>query len=207
MTRTLLFASGLAVLAGLWGSPLPAVAETRFSAHMLLHMGLVSVAAPLLAVGVAGGRFDPTGRWPVLWNAVVASAAELAVVWGWHAPAFHHAARHDTATFVAEQASFLLAGVWLWLAAVGGHPDREPHRTWSGVAALLFTSMHMTLLGALFAMASRPMYASSGTDALSDLHLGGGIMLILGGVSYLAGGLWLSLRGLRAQGAFRRGTA
>ena len=62
--------------------------------------------------------------------------------------------------------------------------------------ALLLTSMHMTLFGALLALTPRPLYDHAGHFAspapLEDQHLGGAIMLLVGGLSYLAGGLWLT---------------
>jgi putative membrane protein len=71
------------------------------------------------------------------------------------------------------------------------------------VVALLLTSMHMTLLGALLALAPRPLYhraPASMPSALDDQHLGGAIMLLVGGLAYLAGGLGLTLDVLRASG-------
>jgi putative membrane protein len=189
----------------LWAGPLPEAAASRFSAHMILHMGVVAVAAPLLALAVAGRALDPAHRWPFVFNPIAASVFELVVVWGWHAPVFHEAARRDATLLVAEQISFLIAGVWLWLAACGGR--RDGNRVWSGVAALLFTSVHMTLLGALFALAPRAVYAHAASPAvLADQHLGGSVMLLVGGASYLAGGLWLAFRGLRSH-APSRGSA
>jgi hypothetical protein len=46
-------------------------------------------------------------------------------------------------------------------------------------------------------MANRPLFGhgGSGLDPLArldDQHLGGAIMLLVGGASYLAGGLWLT---------------
>jgi putative membrane protein len=38
---------------------------------------------------------------------------------------------------------------------------------------------------------------STGLTALEDQHLGGAIMLLVGGVSYLLGGLWLTMGLLR----------
>ena len=207
MTRRVLLIAGVVTLAALWGGPLPALARSQFSAHMLLHMGVVAVAAPLLAIGSAGAPWDVTRRWPVLVNPILASVFELGVVWAWHAPAFHHAARTQTAFLLFEQASFLVAGVWLWLAACGGAAADRAQRAWLGVAGLLFTSIHMTLLGALFALAPRPIYgAHLGADSLGDQHLGGSIMLLVGGASYLGGGLWLTIVGLRADpvGFWRR---
>jgi putative membrane protein len=198
MTSTGLLAAGVAVLAGLWLGPLPEASASRFSAHMLLHMGVVAVAAPLLALAIAGGRLDPASRWPSAFHPITASLAELLIVWGWHAPVFHGAARSDTAAFIAEQASFLIAGAWLWLAACGGDRGHTRRRAWTGVAALLFTSIHMTLLGALFALAPRLVYTQPASAAgLADQHLGGSVMLLVGAASYLAGALWLALQGLR----------
>ena len=67
--------------------------------------------------------------------------------------------------------------------------------------------MHMTLLGALLALSPRPLYAHAGEfnglTALDDQHLGGAIMLLVGGISYLFGGLWLTVRLLRDPVAAR----
>ncbi|HSQ13233.1 MAG TPA: cytochrome c oxidase assembly protein, partial [Candidatus Deferrimicrobium sp.] len=71
----------------------------------------------------------------------------------------------------------------------------------------LLTSMHMTLLGVLLALAPRPLFAHDTADAthalyslaaLADQQLGGAIMLLVGGVAYLAGGLWLTAGLLRS---------
>jgi putative membrane protein len=192
---------GAAVLAAAWLSPLPALAGSGFSAHMTLHMAVVAVAAPLLAVGTAGGRFDPVRRWPGAFPAVPASLVELVVVWAWHAPALHHAARHSSWGFALEQASFLASGLVVWWAAFGGTARGRQARAGAGVLALLLTSMHMTLLGALLALTPRPLYAhgpATGLTPLEDQHLGGAIMILVGGLSYLAGGLWLCARLLLA---------
>ncbi|MGE0592376.1 MAG: cytochrome c oxidase assembly protein [Vicinamibacterales bacterium] len=198
VTRAALLAAGLALLALLWGGPLPGLTDSHFSAHMLLHMSVVAVAAPLLALGLAGTAWDPARRWPVLFSAVPASVAELVAVWVWHAPTLHRAARLHEGVLVAEQATFLVAGLWLWMSACGGDLRREPHRIWSGVAGLLFTSIHMTLLGALFALAPDSIYTpQAGAASAADQHLGGSLMLLIGGVSYLAGGLGLAMYGLQ----------
>jgi putative membrane protein len=98
-----------------------------------------------------------------------------------------------------EQGTFLASGLLVWMSSVGGD-SRDGARAGAGVLALLLTSMHMTLLGALLALPPRALYAhgAHGTiSPLADQHLGGAIMLLVGGVSYLAGGLWLVVRFLR----------
>jgi putative membrane protein len=196
-------ALGLVVLALVWLGPVPQLLPGPFAAHMTMHMGVVAVAAPLLAFGVAGGRFDPARRAPALFSPVPASLVELLVVWAWHAPALHHAARHSTAGLVLEQATFLASGLLVWASSVGGDAREGGARAGGGVLALLLTSMHMTLLGALLALPPRPLYAHAHAAAaiapLDDQHLGGAIMIVVGGVSYLAGGLWLVVRVLRRR--------
>lgn len=200
MRRALLLLGGL-TLAAIWLGPLPQLAQRAFFAHMIMHMGVVAVAAPLLALGIAGGRFDPVGKLPLLFAPIPASVGELLVVWAWHAPALHQEARHCGAGLLAEQGMFLLAGLWVWLSAFGGGVWRSGSRTAAGIVGLLLTAMHMTLLGALLALTPRPLYAHADALArltpLEDQHLGGAIMLLAGGAAYLAGGLGLTAGLLR----------
>ena len=201
MRRSLLI-FGLLSLAAVWLAPLPQFGRQTFWAHMTMHMVVVAVAAPLLAFGVAGGKFDPVPKAPKLFAPIPASIVELIAVWAWHAPVLHHAARHSTAGFAAEQATFLLTGLVMWLSAFGGDSASSSSRRAAGVIGLLLTSMHMTLLGALLALAPRPLFhhaeGHSTLTPLDDQHLGGAIMLIVGGISSLAGGLWLTLSLMRS---------
>lgn len=203
MMRALLLSLGLLTLAGLWLGPLPRLAQHTFWAHMTLHMGLVAVAAPLLALAVAGGVRDPVRRAPALFPPIPLAMLELVVVWAWHAPGPHQAARHTAVGFVAEQASFLAAGGLVWLSAFGGAPRYREDRYATGIAALLLTSTHMTLLGALIALSPRALYPrhghTTGLTALEDQHLGGAIMLLVGGAAYLAGGLGLTAALVRSR--------
>jgi putative membrane protein len=203
--RPALFWLGLGTLAVAWLGPLGALVPGPFSAHMTMHMLVVAVAAPLLALGVAGGRFDPVRQAPAFFAAVPASIVELVLVWGWHTPVLHHAARHFAPAFLLEQASFLLSGLWLWLSAFGDTNERHERRG-AGILGLLLTSMHMTLLGALLALPPRALYPHHGGHAaeltpLADQHLGGAIMIVLGGAAYLFGGLWLGVGLLRERTA------
>ena len=228
--------AGTVLLVILWLGPLPELARDVFSAHMTMHMGVVAVAAPLLALGMAGGRMDPVSWRPRWFHPVAASFAELVVVWGWHAPGLHHVARSGWMGLAAEQSMFLAAGLMVWLSAFGGEPAISVardgvgagRRAAAGVVGLLLTAMHMTLLGALLALAGRPIYHDSsrgdaagpgaevasvpewlpfaGLTPLQDQHLGGAIMLLVGGIAYLAGGLYLTARVLRAS-VWSRGRA
>ena len=67
------FALGAGVLAAAWMGPLPHLARDAFWAHMTMHMAVVAVAAPLLALGIAGGPLDPVPRRPALFAVIPAS--------------------------------------------------------------------------------------------------------------------------------------
>jgi putative membrane protein len=196
-----------AALSTAWLGPRFAPDGFAFTTHMTAHMLVVAVAAPLLALGLAGSRLDPVRRWPRLAAPIQASLVDLGVVSLWHAPALHEAARHRAEAYAAEQLSFLAAGLWLWCALLGGEPGARLARAGTGVVALLLTFAHMTLIGALLSLTPRPLYhhGAAGGAPLADQQLGGTIMLVFGGC-YVAAGLWLTvllLRGVRPLPAGR----
>ena len=197
MIRRCSFIAGCISVAFAWLGPLRPLVHDAFFAHMTIHMLIVAVAAPLLAIGIAGGRFDPVRTSPGLFAPIPASLLELVIVWIWHTPALHHAARSHGALFAVEQTTFLAAGLLLWVSVLGGGASRGANRTGAGIVALLLTSMHMTLLGALLALSPRPLYphgaAPSFMTAIDDQHLGGAIMLVAGGAAYLLGGVGLTV--------------
>ncbi|MCO8120885.1 cytochrome c oxidase assembly protein [Stieleria sp. TO1_6] len=194
--RSTIWNVGWILLAVAWLGPLPRWSESSFAAHMTLHMLIVAVVAPLLSIAMAGLRYDPVRKTPWLFSPIPASVGELLIVWAWHAPGLHHWARHDVFGLVVEQGMFLAAGMWVWLSAFGGSQPRSCRRSAAGVIGLLLTSMHMTFLGALLALSPRLLYqhqhAGSVLSPLTDQHLGGAVMLVVGGIAYLAGGLWLT---------------
>jgi putative membrane protein len=187
-------AAGLLVLAVVWLGPLLGAWRPSFSAGMVVHMGVVALAAPLIALGLpAAWRFGPSMP-PAL--PVAASLVELFAVWGWHAPTMRAAAQASVAVTVAEQATFLAVGVLLWSTSFAVPGERTQAAV--GAAALLLTSIHMTLLGALLSLSPRPLYGAAEVtcfgivlNAGQDQQLGGVVMLAIGAAVYLAGGLTL----------------
>ncbi len=183
MTRAVLLGVAALVLVWAWFGDVPARFDGSFSAHMTRHMGVVAIAAPLLALGLSGTTLDPVLRYPAIFAPLPASLVELVAVWVWHAPELHELARQSSFALALEQGSFLASGCFVWMSACGGAVG-EGNRGALGVVALLLTSMHMTLLGALLALSPRALYASATcgvATALEDQHLGGAIMLLVGG--------------------------
>lgn len=194
---------GIATLLIAWIG-LPRAGLPPFSTHMAGHMLVVAVAAPLLALALVDTWAERSPAVPVLLpSAIAASMIELVVVWGWHAPAAHLAARTQPWALAFEQGSFLASGVLLWAAVLGRG------RLLDGMVALLLTAMHMTLLAALVAVSTRPLFGHAAhlhaapsieISPLADQQLGGAIMFILGNAAYLGGALLLAARGLSRRG-------
>jgi len=193
MSPRLLLIAGAAVLLFAWAGPLPALVPGSFAAHMWLHMSVVGIGVPLVAIGLA-----PWLEHRMLGSAlvlpIVVSVLDFVVVWGWHTPYLHHASRTEPLLLALEQASFAGIAMLVWLVAFTGPPL-------AGALTLFFTSMHMTLLGALVGLAPRPIYDGHdhgsgwlGLSAIEDQQLGGVVMLAIGGIVYLGGGLILAAR-------------
>ncbi|MBD9639017.1 cytochrome c oxidase assembly protein [Ensifer sp. ENS07] len=195
--RVLWFVLAAFLLAGLWLGPLLSAWRSSVTAHMLAHMGVVAVAAPLIALSLSAclARFKGA---TLVWLPILASLAELVVVWGWHAPAARRLAESSLFGTVLEQASFLAAGLFLWSTCLAAGSTNDAPQRAAGALGLLLTTIHMTLLGALLALSPRPLYQFGeitcfGTTltAGEDQQLGAVVMLLVGAGAYLAGGVAL----------------
>lgn len=190
-------ALGALVLAGLWLSPLIEISRRAFSAHMILHLGIVALAAPLIVIGLRRIGIGLHGIRPGIVSAIAAAAFDLFVIWGWHTPVLHEAAARHGEVFVVQQVSFLAAGLLVWAVSFASHS--RPHAAIGGFA-MLATFMHMTMLGVLLTLAPALIYAPDvcigafGFERLEDQRLGGVLMAVFGGFPYLVGGLVLMRR-------------
>lgn len=188
-----------ALLVALWGGPLPELAAVSFTAHMALHLALVLVAAPLAVFAMA--RAGALGRVRFGIGAALAfSGIEMLVVWSWHIPALHFAAALSGRAFALQQASFLIAGMLVWLPGLA-NPGRSAAA--AGAVAMLGSFAHMTMLGVLLALTQSVIYppglcgGAFGLDALADQRLGGVIMALGGGLGYLGATICFAARLLR----------
>jgi len=195
--KTVSLMAGLMLIVVLWGGVLPFADRSSFTIHMIVHMGVVACAAPLIAIGLSGSRFDFPSRSP-WFSPILASIIELVAVWVWHIPALRALSESSGPVAGVEQVTFLFAGLILWLSCLGGLETGRDGRRLAGAVGLLFTSMHMTLLGALLALSPRALYGTADVTCFGiplspvvDQQAGGVIMLLVGAAVYLAGGVSL----------------
>ncbi len=173
-----------------------------FFGHMAVHIVNIGIAAPLGSYALARSWPPPVRRtrpWiGLLMNApVVAASVELVVVWAWHLPALNRWAQASETVFLLEQASIFAVGLLIWAPSFAAYHRGDKARLGAGILALLFTSMHMTLLGALLLFAGRPIYSALpvGTESFcglsprADQIVGGTVMVALLGLIYLLAAL------------------
>lgn len=194
-------------------SPLDAAAAALASAHMVQHLGLTLVAAPLLVVAAPLGpawRATPAPVRRVVSPAVPplrAAAAALSrpvpawllhtgALWLWHSAVLYDAALRNPLVHGVEHISFLATGVLFWNAVLG---RRSPTPAGPGLLLVFTMTLQGVLLAALLTFASDPWYAYEATEAwgldpLTDQQLAGLVMWVPGGLLYTAIGLALVAR-------------
>ena len=208
--RILSFAAGLGVLAAALLPPFADVAEgDLFVAHMAQHVVLLDVAPPLLLLGLTG----PLLR-PVLAAVPAALVRRVAHPWvalpvafalfvGWHVPLLFDAAVRHEPVHVLEHASFVAAGMLVWLPVL----ETLPAPAWFGAGAklgfLLVWRLGQTVLGNVLLWAPASLYAvyvgapTGGLDPLTDQRLAAALMMGEGMVVFLALAVWLGAGALR----------
>jgi putative membrane protein len=184
--------------------PFDTWAATSTAWHMVQHMLLMVVAAPLLVMArpwpqwrrFFGPRPDPLWRSLAQLSRRPFACAVLhgAAIWVWHAPAPYMAAVQNTGWHVLEHACFLFTAVLFWRAVLHAGRNGTPN----ALLALLITLTHTGMLGALLTFAHAPLYGGE-SRSLQDQQIAGLVMWIPGGTVYLLAMAWIVLRWLDAK--------
>jgi putative membrane protein len=222
--RARCFAVALAALGVALLSPLDALSSALASAHMVQHLLLVLVAAPLLALSAPSSallRGSPVavrravGRWRrrlglthanlrALRHPAAAWLLHVGVLWFWHAAGPYDAALDSQPLHLLEHASFLVTAVLFWHVVIGA---RGRDRVSSGLGILLVFAMAMqsVFLSVLLTFARTPWYAGYATttapwglEPLTDQQLAGLVMWIPAGGIYLVTALALMVQWVHA---------
>jgi putative copper resistance protein D len=207
--RAWTFGAGLASILVALCSPIEAYEGQLFSVHMVQHMLLELVAAPLLLLGapatLALRAASPSVRhWllrllhsravAVLTFPLLAWVLFAAVNWGWHFSPLYNQALENPPLHYLQHATFLAAALLFWWPVVGADPSRwrvpYPVRLFYLFLAMPQNSfLGVALMGAPVVLYSH--YATNlrewGPTALSDQNLGGILMWVFGDVVFLIG--------------------
>ena len=209
--RTILWTVGVVTLFIALTSPIHDVGEHYlFSAHMLQHLLLLLIVAPLLVLGLPVGLMKRALRigWvakieKVLSQPLLAWAISIGTLWAWHIPDLYNATLTDHNLHILEHLTFLVTAVIFWWT--GLNPiARLQMNTLPAILYFFFAALASSILGLLLSFAPNSMFPTyinpvdtshllqvfrGGWDlsAHGDQQLGGVMMWASGGFGYLAG--------------------
>jgi putative membrane protein len=199
--KPVLFATALAVLFLSLNGWLHDLSDSYlFSAHMVQHLLLALVIAPLLIMGTPGWMLRPalrsravasTARWVT--NPLHAFAVFNVVLAAWHLPPLYNLAMAHHPIHIVQHLMFLVASVLMWWPILSPLPElpRLPYPL--QMLYLFLMSIPMSIVAVYIAYADTvlyPAYASApriwGISPMQDQQIGGLIMWIPGGLFFFA---------------------
>jgi putative membrane protein len=212
--RATAFWLGLATILLALQSPIEILARQLFWVHMVQHLLLMAVAAPLLALaspwtrmwralplswrrGVAKPVFRNPRLQPLRWLYRQVSRPGViwflaaANLWLWHIPVLYDLTLRNHLVHHLEHTLFLALSLAFWAHVI----DQVPFHARLGSlarSAYVFSAMVASWgLAAVLSFATGPFYAYAllpsrpgGISALTDQQLGGGMMWVPGAIPY-----------------------
>lgn len=205
--RVVAFYGGLAVILLALESPIDVLAATLFSFHMIEHLLLIMIAAPLILLGdpgvtimrgvplsarrtalgkVGSGRLHSLGAvFGALNRPIPAAVIFLGDLYLWHWGYLFNLTLQNDAIHVFEHVCFLVTGLLLWTQVID---QRALHPRLSYFQRAIYTVIVgglANLLAMYFVFSTIPLYSYAqvvhrpfGMTALGDQQLAGGIMWV-----------------------------
>jgi putative membrane protein len=233
--RSVAFFGGLFAIAVALMSGIERYDTTLFSVHMVQHVLLMLVAAPLLVLAAPVTQLlraaSPTVRQrrlvPILHSSVVSAIGHpvvtwmvfTVVVWLTHFSPLFNDALEDRGVHDAEHALFLAASLLFWWPVIAVDPARRRMPYPVRVLYVLLQVPANSFLGMAILFAPEPLYAHYATlgapygiTALADQQTAGGVMWLAGDVALLGAilllvGAWMRQEERDAPAAERRADA
>jgi len=212
--RGVAFWLGLLTILVALQSPIDMLARQLFWVHMVQHLLLMVVAAPLLALASPWTRmwralplrlrravarplflqprlawlralYHQVSRPSVIW---VLAAANL---WLWHLPPLYDLTLSNHLVHHLEHTLFLVLGIAFWAHLIDQRPFRAPLGTLERAGYVFLAMVQSWGLAGVLSFATVPFYSYAllpsrpgGISALTDQQLGGGMMWVPGAISY-----------------------
>ena len=206
------FYTGLALLLLALVSPLHVYGEYLISVHMVQHMVVTMIVAPLIVLGdpflvmlwgfpsdqrrTVGRQLAPSllphriAAW--LLQPPIGLIVHVTTVLIWHLPPFYEAAVHHEFIHYLQHTSFIVTSMWFWWPVIDAVPAR---RTMSYPVKLLYLFFAMLfqekLIGGILTFVRVPIYPHYAevahlwnTTGSQDQQLAGIVMMVGGAVLY-----------------------
>jgi putative membrane protein len=181
-------------------SPIDTLSNYSLTMHMVQHILLTLIAPPLMLLGTPSWLFQPIARVPFaltvgrfVTNPVFVFFLFNAVFLGWHVPAYYNAALTFLPLHILEHIMFFGAATLSWWPIFSPMAELPRAHPLAQTAFLFFQALPATILGALIAFASEPLYPHYttvpnpfGLSVLDDQQLAGLIMWVPASLVYFA---------------------
>ena len=191
-------------------SPLDTLSDDLFSTHMVQHLILMLMAAPLLVISdfqlallwalprrraqTLSSGFNQSqplsGMWRALNNPVLVWILFTMAMWLWHAPMLYQAALHNEMIHILEHLTYLITAMLFWWVLFKHNRPDHVHYAMT-IPFLFLTVLQSGILGALMTFTAQPWYPDYAVSAtnwgltpLQDQQLAGLIMWMPGGAVF-----------------------
>jgi putative membrane protein len=225
--RLVAFGLGIAVVTAALLPPIETLAHELFAVHMLQHIMLFLIGAPLLAAGAPTlvvpkafpgfarrinrrvrrrlPRPDVPATVPLL--VITGAALHVVALWAWHTPVLYDAALANGWLHALEHLSFVVPAMIFWTGLL--HPARKRRlSSGMGVLAIWLLLAQGGIVSALLVFSDQPLYVYTGAHgltAMEDQQLGGVLMWMPGSIVYGIAGIATFLQWFRAMEGRERG--
>jgi cytochrome c oxidase assembly factor CtaG len=209
--REAAFVGGLVTIVVSLDGPIDNYADQLFWVHMLQHVLLLTVAPPLILLGrpwprmwralplrtrTRLGRAIARARWTAPLRTLARPLPAWALFNGtmvlWHIPAAYNLTLTNQTIHNFEHAMFFFTGLLFWARVIDPGPLR-PRLIWPMRVAYVVGGMVVGwILAITLVLVPHPLYGHyaslahrpGGISALTDQQVAGGVMWVLGSVSY-----------------------
>jgi cytochrome c oxidase assembly factor CtaG len=208
--RFAVFAAGLISVWIAIGSPLAELDHEMLSIHMVQHLLLMAVGAPLILLGAPIDLLPlRCSRIRTIWDGLTHPAAAwlagTAAVIGWHIPAAFELGMRSHLWHATQQATFFAAGILFWWPVIVSRPDIANRSQWLVPLYLFLGTLPCDALSAFLTLCDRLVYQSYAQRSripdispLQDQETAGALMWVSVTFIYLVPAVIASVRLLSA---------
>ena len=155
------------------------------SAHMAMHIALMNVVAPVVAIALVKRlrSLSSAAFWSI-------ATLQIGMLWFWHLPAVQAAATTYSGGALLMHGSLFAVALLFWTGVL---QMRGPGR-WQTILGLIITGKLSCLLAALLIFSPRFLYTSHHHAAsIEDQQLAGLLMITACPVSYVLAGIVIAV--------------
>ena len=164
--KSLSYSSGVLVIFLALTSPIDPLSDHYlFSAHMLQHMMLGTIAPPLLIAGLPASFVQAWLRIPfiarlerILGYAPLALIAGVGTIWVWHLPYLYNLALENEGIHTFEHMMFMVTGAMLWWPVLNPITERRLPPM-PAIFYMVIASTLAMILGIIFTISDTPFYS------------------------------------------------